>query len=195
MQNEALFYSAVGYGRISLPLILDPLAPEQKKPESGGLIRRIFKKVAERSKNAVIVDGIDDLLIAYGKCCLPIPGDPIVGFVSRGRGVTLHRTDCSKVPSIDPNRRVKTEWNKNAQLTRAACLRINCEDKPGMLASITNVISEEQVNITRVLVRTDKDQKAHIFMDVLVSNVSELNRIISQVEKISGVIAVQRQVG
>lgn len=193
LQNESSFYSAVGYGKVSLPVWLDPIAPRSDVKEDG-LIRRIFKKVTQRSKNAVIVDGIEDMLITYGKCCLPIPGDSIVGFVSRGRGVTLHRAECPKVPSIDVNRRVKTQWNKSAQLTRSACLIINCDDKPGMLASITHVISEEKVNITRVLVRTDKDKKAHIYMDVLVSNVSELNRIMSQVEKISGVISTQRQV-
>lgn len=196
INSENLFYSNVAYGKLSLPTLFAALSPATvQKKEDEGIIRKIFKKVSQRNRNAVLVDGLEDLLITFAKCCLPIPGDPIVGFVSRGRGVTLHRTDCSRVSSIDPGRRVTTAWNVNGELIRTARLKITCEDRAGMLAHITHAISEKKINITRALVRTTKDNKAIIFLDVSVSHIAELHGVIKEVEKINGVIGVERQVG
>ncbi len=195
ISSESFFYPAVAYGKVSLPGLFSLLAPEKKEPAEEGILRRIFKKASLRSRNAVSVDGLEDLLTMFGKCCLPIPGDPIVGFVTRGRGVTIHRLDCSKVTSIDPERRINAVWNNTAHISRTARLRISCEDKPGMLALITQTISEKEINITRALVRTTKDKKAIISLDVTVSQVAELHSVIKSVEKISGVIGVERQMG
>lgn len=197
--GEALFYPAVAYGKVSLATLLTPMTAGMEKSGAvstdEGIIKKMFRKVTQRTKNIVSVDGVDDLLIAFGKCCLPIQGDPIVGFVTRGRGVTLHRVDCPKVPAIDPERRVDAVWNTSMEILRTARLRITCEDKPGMLAGITQNISEKKVNITRALVRTTKDKKAIIFMDVSVSHIQELHGVIKAVEGISGVIAVEREMG
>lgn len=197
--DEESFYSSVAYGKVSLTQIFSLLGhaekPQEETKKKEGIIRKIFKKVSQKNKDAVSVDGIDDVLMTYGKCCLPLPGDSLVGFITRGRGVTLHRVECTKVPGIDVERRVNAQWDSKAKVTRTARLSITCEDKPGMLAAITQAISEEKVNITRALVRTTKDKKALIHLDVTVAHVNELHAVMKEVEKISGVIAVERQMG
>ncbi len=200
VNGDANFYAAIAYGKFSVSSMLAQVSPgselkPQKEVKEDGLIRKIFKKVSQRAKNAVLVDGLDNLLIAFGKCCMPIPGDRIIGFITRGRGVTLHRMDCPKVPSVDPERRVNAVWNANTELTRTARLQITSEDKPGMLAGITQEISDRKVNITKALVRTTRDKKAIIFLDVTVTHVSELNGVMKGLEKLNGVIAVEREMG
>lgn len=193
-------FAALAYGKVSMTrlfeligkAIMPPSSPDQ---EDGGIIKRIFRKVSARERDVVKVDGLDDVLMTYGKCCLPLPGDAIVGFITRGRGVTLHRVECSTVPSIDVERRVNAVWNKNARAAKTARLGITCEDQTGMLAGIAQVISEKKINITRALVRTTRDKKALISLDVTVSHLSELLGIMKEVEKVKGVISVDRRLG
>ncbi|MBI2340610.1 MAG: bifunctional (p)ppGpp synthetase/guanosine-3',5'-bis(diphosphate) 3'-pyrophosphohydrolase [Deltaproteobacteria bacterium] len=197
--GENSLYSALAYGKISMPVITAALFPEKTKttavPPPEGFLKKIFRKVSKQTRDVVRIDGLEDLLIAFGKCCHPIQGDPIVGFVTRGRGVTLHRIDCPKVPSIDPARRVNADWNYKTDLVRTARLKILCEDKPGMLAEITAAISSRQANITKALVRTTRDKKAVISMDVGVRDTDELHAIMKSLEKIEGVISVERELG
>lgn len=179
-----------------MPALISQIAPDKikegKKPEDG-LLRKIFKKVSLQTRDVVRVDGLEDLLVSFAKCCFPIQGDPIVGFVTRGRGVTIHRVDCPKVPAIDPERRVNAAWNMNVDLIRTARIRITCEDKTGMLADITKAISDKKINITKAVVRTTRDLKALIALDVGAPHLSELHSIMKAVEKIDGVISVERE--
>ncbi|MDO8519575.1 MAG: bifunctional (p)ppGpp synthetase/guanosine-3',5'-bis(diphosphate) 3'-pyrophosphohydrolase [Deltaproteobacteria bacterium] len=196
--GEASFYSAVAYGKVSMPSFLSQVVPGLVAlgggPAKEGLLRRIFRKVSQRTKDLVLIDGLDEILVSFAKCCSPVQGDPIVGFVTRGRGVTIHRTDCSAVPSIDPERRVRADWNYGVDLTRMAKLKILCENRTGMLAEIAKVVSERKMDITQAAVRTTKDEKAIILMQVGVRNVSELHAMMKGVEKIDGVITVEREI-
>lgn len=197
--GENSFYSALAYGKLAMPVIVAQIAPDKlASPVSTakeGLLRKIFNKVSRQTRDVVQIDGLEDLLVTFGKCCYPLQGDAIVGFVTRGRGVTIHRVDCPKVPAIDPDRRVNADWTYNTKLIRTARIKILCEDKPGMLAEITAAISERKANITKALVRTTKDRKAVIFMDVGVHDAAELHVIMKSCEKIDGVIAVEREFG
>ncbi|MBI4411778.1 MAG: bifunctional (p)ppGpp synthetase/guanosine-3',5'-bis(diphosphate) 3'-pyrophosphohydrolase [Deltaproteobacteria bacterium] len=197
--GESSFYSALAYGKIAMPAIVSQIAPDKvgrtTEPKEGGLLRKIFNKVSRQTRDMVRIDGLEDLLVTFGKCCYPLQGDPIVGFVTRGRGVTIHRLDCSKVPAIDPDRRVNADWNYNTELIRTARLKILCEDKTGMLAEITQAISDKKLNITKAIVRTTKDKKAVIWMDVGVRDINALHALMKSVEKIDGVIAVGRELG
>ena len=196
--GENSFYSALAYGKLAMPVIISQVAPEKinrgAEPKEG-LLRKIFNKVSRQTRDVVRIDGLEDLLVTFGKCCYPLQGDPIVGFVTRGRGVTIHRLDCSKVPAIDPDRRVNADWNYNTELVRIARLRIFCEDKTGMLAEITKAISDKKLNITKAIVKTTKDCKAVISMDVGVRDTNALHALMKSVEKIEGVIAVERELG
>ena len=168
LQEEESFFAAVAYGKISVPGLLAKLFPDKKgttAPQEEGFIRKIFNKVSKRHKGMILVDGLDDILVTFGRCCSPVCGDSIVGFITRGRGVS-----------------------------RNAKLRILCESRAGMLAAITQAIADRKVNITKAIIRTTRDEKAIILLDVAVTDVNELNAVMKGVEKIGGVIAAERQV-
>jgi len=196
ISGDASFYTAVAYGKVAVPSLLSIIVPsslqESEKPE--GLIRRIFKKVSQRTRNFVMVSGIEDVLVTFGKCCNPVPGDPIIGFITRGRGVTLHRIECPKVSEIDPERRVNTTWNTQVEIERNAKLKVICENKMGMLANIAKKVADRKINIIRAVVTTTKDLKAIIHLDVQVKSLSDLQTVIKAVEKIKGVLSVLREI-
>lgn len=192
--GEANFYSMLAYGKLSLTAFFTHVVPEKNlasdTPE--GVISKIFKKVGQKNRNTVLVEGIDDILVTFGKCCMPIKGDPIIGFVTRGRGVTIHRTDCYKVYTIDIARRVTATWNAAIDLTRTARLVVSCENKPGLLAGIAQKMSDKNINISKVLVHSTRDEKAIITMDVEVGHIAELQSVMKSIEGVSGVIHVER---
>lgn len=189
------FYSAVAYGKLNPADIIEIL--EQKDGGKGKLeenvIKKIFKKVASKNKNLILVDQQDDILVTFAKCCTPVNGDPIVGFVTRGRGVTVHRGSCNKVFSTDTERRVDVAWNDRVEVERPTRLVILTEDRKGLLADVTKVISEKGVNITKLLVKTTRDAMAYIFLDVSVMHVNELLRVMKAIENIRGVLRVERE--
>lgn len=188
-------YSALAYGKLSMPAILAAVAPDKKpiKDAKPSLLSRIFKKVSEETKDLVLISNMEDLLVTFAKCCAPVCGDPIIGFVTRGRGVSVHRAECGKVPDIDPERRVDATWNPKAKVIRTALIRIVCDSRPGMLAKITQAISDKKINITKAIVRTTRDEKAMVSMDISVTHVSELHTVLHAMEKLKGVISVERQ--
>ena len=188
------YYSHLAYGKMNPKDAFERLKKEtvKKVEESDNVISRIFKKVASKNKNLVLVDGIDDVMVNFAKCCTPVKGDPIIGFVTIGRGVTIHRLDCDKVFQTDSNRRVDVDWNVGSAQERSARVSIISEDSTGLLAEVTKVISEKSVNITKLLVKTSKDGLAHISLDLSVQNVNDLVKIMHRIEKIKGVINVTR---
>lgn len=198
--DEKALYSSIAYGKIATKDLLEVIYPEKIKEKEEGkasdnIIKKIFKKVSMKNREIITVDGLDGILINFAKCCSPIPGDRIVGFITRGRGVTIHRVVCSKVPEVDTNRRVKASWNQEKDLTRLARITLTTINEPGMLAKISHSISQKKVNITKVVVRTTKDQKAVMFLNIDVSSVKELNAVMKDLQKIKGVIDVERNMG
>jgi GTP pyrophosphokinase len=189
------FYSALAYGKVGTNEILDSLLNKDvvKEAAQENVIKKIFQKVGVKNKNLILVDQQDDILVTFAKCCSPVNGDPIVGFVTRGRGVTVHRASCNKVFSTDTERRVDVAWNDKADLERVAKVVVFVEDRKGMLADITKVISEKGVNITKLLVKTTKDSTATILLDVSVKHASELLRVIKAIENIRGVLKAERE--
>jgi GTP pyrophosphokinase len=157
------------------------------------------------ARNAVMVSGLGDVLIRFAKCCHPIPGDPIVGFVTRGRGVTVHHTACKKALESDNARRIEVAWTSatnaptkeakvpSAPPRRSVKVRVFCDDHPGMLASMTQTISAQGVNISQASVRTMKDKRAICVFEILVTGVDQLNKVISSLEAKEGIITVERQ--
>lgn len=188
------YYSALAYGKVQVKEFSDHLTKQEteKVKESDNVISKIFKKVAAKNKNLVLVDGLDDVMVNFAKCCTPVKGDPIIGFVTRGRGVTVHRLDCDKVLSTDANRRLEVAWNEKAMQDRSTRVSIISEDKPGILAEVAKVISEKGVNISKLLVKTNKDGIAHLSLDVSVKSVQDLMRVIQGIENIKGVVSVNR---
>ncbi len=194
--KENLFM-AIGYGKLSprqviakiIPDKVDQL-PEEKKPETA--IGKIIKKVKGRAKSMVLVKGVDDILVSFGKCCNPLPGDSIIGFITRGRGVTVHASNCQRVLATDPQRRIEVSWDLSAKVPTNARIKVVCVDSPGLLANISKSITLAGANISLAQIRTTSDKKAINIFEVGIIDRTHLQNLINSVEKIKGVISVER---
>ncbi len=202
---------ALGYGKLTSrdvsrklfpPEVID--SPSEEAQKEKGIFQKIISTALRKSdaRNVVMVSGMGDVLIRFAKCCHPIPGDPIVGFVTRGRGVTVHNTSCKKALDSDNDRRIEVEWTKVTKADkegkplgpkRSVKVKVFCNDTPGMLASMTQTISGQGVNISQATVRTMKDKKAVCVFEILVTGVDQLNKVISSLESKEGILNVERQ--
>ena len=142
--------------------------------------------------NAVIVDGLDDLMVRMAKCCNPIPGDSIVGYVTRGRGITVHTKECKRVHSAELNRGVNVEWNPNLGIKYPVTIRVITLDKPGMLSLISNQITNQGINIRSAMAKSLPDRRGSFIFEIEVGDYSELLKSIHNIEALEEVISVQR---
>jgi GTP pyrophosphokinase len=131
-------------------------------------------------------------MVRFGRCCNPLPGERITGFITRGRGVTVHAGDCPQVMETDARRRVDVRWEHNGEVLRPAKLDVTCVDEPGMLAAMTKAISSTGVNISRAQVRSTPDRTALNTFEVMVGDIEALNRLIRNLSKVRGVLRVDR---
>ena len=148
--------------------------------------------VGRQTKGGVQVSGIDDVMVRFGRCCNPLPGERITGFITRGRGVTVHAIDCLRVMESDPQRRVEVAWDGAAGHFRPVQVEVTGVDAPGLLAAMSKAISSAGVNISRAEVRTGIDKKAVNVFELMVDSVDALNRVMRGLGKVKGVMKVQR---
>lgn len=199
VKGEDHLYTLIGYGKFSVFQVLSALLPKEKlearpteeKGEESPL-KRIFRKAFDRSRQSVRVSGYDDVLINLGRCCNPIPGESIIGFITRGRGVTIHSVNCNKVLTSDQARRIDAAWDLKAKLPISTRIRVVCVDKPGLLADISKSISAEGVNISQAFCRSVGDQKSVNTFEVGVQDLKHLNHLLKSLQKVKGVISVER---
>jgi GTP pyrophosphokinase len=194
----------LGYGRTQPEEIVAQVVPkeamEQKleaaKAEDQSFLKKVFAAAKRRSesRNAITVANLDDVLIRFGRCCSPLPGDSIIGFITRGRGVTVHTATCTKAIDNDEARRVEVKWNivDKANIRRHVKIRVLSADEPGLLALMSQTISACGVNITSANIRTTKDKKAIALFDVEVGDLTQLHKVQSALEGKRGVISVER---
>jgi GTP pyrophosphokinase len=192
----------VGYGRLEPRHLVDRLAPapakEVPKTEESSFMEKVVRAAAQKTRKSnslVSVDGMDDVLVHFAKCCHPIPGDPISGFISRGRGVMVHRADCPKAFELDQLRKVDVAWT-GSQATegqeRVVRVRVISNDVPGLLKSMSEVFSVQGINIESAQIRTTKDKKAICNFEVRVKDATQLNNAIYELQKIKGILGVTR---
>ena len=187
----------VGYGRLSATHIIDLLAPPTRPSEAVGdreaatTIRKIPKKAEEKS---VKVKGGKDVLMQLSKCCNPVPGDEIMGYITRGRGLTIHSVGCPNLRALDwdHNRLVEAEWDPSVEGTHTVKVSVLTVDRTGVLADISAAISECQANITRAEISTREDRKAVLDFVLEVTNALHLERLLNGVERVDGVIRAKR---
>jgi GTP pyrophosphokinase len=185
----------LGYGKIVAPTVVAVLLPEAERSQPAkapGPIEKILRKVTGTSTTGIQVQGIDDVLIRFAKCCSPVPGDPILGFVTHGRGVAVHTRDCSKALDLDPVRRVDVEWDSKARAPRPVSVQVICADKPGLLADISKTFSEVGVNISQAHCRATDDERAVNTFQFTVRDLDELKTVIRALQRIPGVYSAQR---
>jgi len=183
-------YASVGHGKLSAHQIVNKLMPE--KPEEEIPLPKITKPLKE--PKGITIKGIDDILYHTAKCCFPIPGDSLVGFVTRGRGVSVHRRDCPNLDklAVDDARLVDVEWKTEDGVTSPTRLLIETVDKPGMLASLSAIISSMEVNISHLEASSTEDKKAHITFILEVRDKSQLSGLTRKIAQLEGVLRVSR---
>jgi len=193
-------FAAISYGKIAASTLARKLSGGEalRKPETAASgvvpkrLRQLFQRERRRSSSGVRVSGTPDVLVRFAGCCEPLPGDEIIGFVTRGRGVTVHSRGCVKVFALDPDRRIDTEWDGDEAVRRAIEIRVLSRDEPGILAKITNTISAAGVNIGAATITTDAGQAAVQSFELWILDVSELNAVMKAITKLKGVISVER---
>jgi guanosine-3',5'-bis(diphosphate) 3'-pyrophosphohydrolase len=190
-------FSAVGYGKLSAVSTARKLRgedpPEEPSQSAPQRLRNLFRRNKPKTSGAgIMVSGLPDVMVRFGGCCSPLPGDEIVGFVTRGRGVTVHAKDCAHAFELDPDRRIDVEWDSDAQVLRKIKIRVNSKDEPGILAKITKSISAAGINIGGVTVTTDGGPNAIQNFELWVQEVGTLNQIIREIERVKGVLSVER---
>jgi GTP pyrophosphokinase len=190
---EGLF-SAVGYGKLPAAQVLRRLRPDAAPapPEPEKKRRGFFRRPKPSSTSGIRVSGMGDVLVRFGQCCAPLAGDEVVGFVTRGRGVTVHVKDCRKVFALDPNRRIEVAWDEQADERRKIRIRVLSIDQPGILAQVTKSISQAGINIGGARVTTQPDQKANHTFDLWVADVKSLTAVMKEIQRIRGVLSVER---
>jgi GTP pyrophosphokinase len=188
---------ALGYGKASLFPLLRRLVPPEQLQEKGkeSRLEALFKRVTARKPSAIIVKGVDDIFIRLANCCHPVPGDPIVGFITRGRGVTIHAKNCSKALETDPARAIEVAWEEGTKAAHPVKLKVICADKPGLLADISRTITASDVDIRRAVVMTTRDKRAICSFDVSVNDAKHLSTLIKSIEKVKNVYSVERGKG
>jgi GTP pyrophosphokinase len=137
--------------------------------------------------------GVGDLLTQLGRCCNPVPGDDIVGYITRTRGVTVHRRDCHNIVHTHENERlVRVEWSTGAKQLYPVPVRVEAWDRVGLMRDISTVVSEEKVNMSYVNTQVNTDNVATVSLTLETSGIGQLSRVLSRLEGIRGVIAVTR---
>ena len=185
----------VGYGKITPLQVVRRFAPRQPAEEGQAsifnkLVGRVVRK--KKLKSGVLVRGVDDILIKFGKCCQPVPGDPIIGYITQGYGVTIHRTTCVNALRVNPERQIEVEWNQQIAETYPVKIRIVSHDRMGLLADVVGSISKYGANILNATSETSENKMVDSFFTIGVEDVSHLEKILSAVKKIKLVQEVKR---
>ena len=193
--NSDSFLEAIGSGLISIRDILNKISPNEKNDveEETSKGENKFLDFARGRSKGIKIQGITNLMVSFGKCCNPIPGDEMIGFITRGRGVTVHRSSCKSLPLLneESDRLIPVEWDVGRSDIFNVRLRVESIDRKGMLREITEVISSSNINITSVDMKV-KDALSTAFFIIQINNIKQLDRIINKVIKIPGVDNVER---
>ncbi|MFB0515379.1 MAG: bifunctional (p)ppGpp synthetase/guanosine-3',5'-bis(diphosphate) 3'-pyrophosphohydrolase [Candidatus Neomarinimicrobiota bacterium] len=194
-ETEDALYTALGRGDVTVRQVIEELVPELVQ-ESEGLDKKLAQppRRIRRSAQGVRVDGMSDLLISLGKCCRPIPGDEIIGFVTRGRGITVHRVTCANLPLIgeDHDRYVEVEWDVGKGRDFVVQLKVVAEDRKHFLKDVTESISKLNTNIVSVDLSVEEGILT-LFMAVGVDGIRKLQRIQNRIRMIPGIIYMERE--
>ncbi|MER2000885.1 MAG: ACT domain-containing protein, partial [Lysinibacillus sp.] len=180
------------------------LAEKQRKErEQEEALEKITKEMKnntaaqkKRTDSGVTVKGIDNLLIRLSRCCTPVPGDEIVGFITKGRGVSVHRADCTNILEEGfAERLIEVEWENEVQVHRKEYpvdIEITAFDRPGVLNDVMHAVSETKTNIMAVSGRADRDKIATIHLTISISNITGLHKVVDKIKQLPDIYSVQR---
>ena len=202
--------AAVGHGGLKEGQVVNKLAEEFNKEQKQKITDEQVLEAAEhvrerrpeeKQKGGIVVKGVDDVAVRFSKCCNPVPGDEIVGFVTRGRGVSIHRTDCVNLLSMsetDRSRLIEAEWQEGSEgsgQTYTTEISIYANNRKGMLADVSKVFLELDIDILTMNVSNYKKGRATLSMSFDINGVAQLNQVIARIRNIEGVVDIERKVG
>ncbi|MDF2891371.1 MAG: (p)ppGpp synthetase [Clostridia bacterium] len=197
-------YASVGYGGVTPNLILNRLKEEYKKlvkPEDKDIIAELEEKLQKpevvrkkTNSNGIRVKGIENVMIRFSRCCNPVPGDEVFGYITKGRGVSVHRKNCPNANEFlqQAERLIDVEWQSETKVSYNADVEIRAYDRKGLLVEITTIIDESKINISSFYSRTTKDRMAIINFILEIHDVEQLNKLIRKFKKIEGIVDVFR---
>ena len=186
--------ASVGYGKITPLQIVRKVEPKpEEKEDSASFLDKIISRVRKKKpKTGVTVKGVDDILIKFGKCCQPVPGDSITGYITRGYGVTVHRTNCVNALKMNPDRQIDVEWSVDTADTYPVKILVRSYDRVGLLADITANISKNGANILSANTETRHSKIVDSLFTIAVENTDHLNRVLSAIRKVKHIQDVRR---
>jgi guanosine-3',5'-bis(diphosphate) 3'-pyrophosphohydrolase len=195
---EDLFV-AVGYGKVSMRQVLQRFVPAERldqarEPEPPRRLKDAVKRFLRVGEERIQVKGTDDLLVYRAKCCNPIMGEPITGFITRGKGVSVHSQNCPNVTSLmyDPERKVAVEWEKGGAGAYEVQIAVGVEDRPGLLAAITALLAGLSTDIRTAEAKTFDDRTASIHLTLRIHDLKHLEKVLRSIRGVPGVIDVER---
>ena len=196
-------YLAVGFGANTATKVIARMLIEYRKdnPEEDleekleELSKERSQKKNKSSSNGIIVKGIDNCLVKFSKCCNPLPGDEIIGYITKGRGVSIHRKDCVNVKELikEENRIIDVYWEEEEKASYNVDIEIEANDRIGLLSDILKAIANSKVNILAVNTKTGKDRIASIYITLETKNINELNGVLKAIRKVDSVFEVRRK--
>ncbi|MFQ6672519.1 MAG: RelA/SpoT family protein, partial [Candidatus Tectimicrobiota bacterium] len=187
----------IGYGKVSVRQVALKLLPEEQ-------VEALQAQEVEAARGAppakpkategVKVKGVEDIMLHFAKCCSPVPGDEIIGYVTRGRGVSIHTADCPSLAAIEvnPERRVDVQWDVTKETPHTVSILVETVDRPGVLAKVTNAIADCKVNITECSVHTSGAERAEIYFAIDILDLKHLEEVMGEIGKLKAVLTVQR---
>jgi GTP diphosphokinase / guanosine-3',5'-bis(diphosphate) 3'-diphosphatase len=201
--NEDDMYAAVGYNGVTALQVANRLTEKWRKKRDQEQAANIANKISDlkafpsskKRESGVRVSGIDNLLIRLSKCCNPVPGDEIVGFITKGRGVSVHRADCTNIETSDAQSRlIPVEWETtlNDRKEYNVDIEITGYDRRGLLNSVLQAVNEAKTNISAVSGKTDRNKMATINMTIMIHNVSHLQKVVERIKQIPDIYSVRR---
>ena len=190
--------AAIGYGKLAPRTVLTRLIPQdqlQERPPEGRVAQVVRRVLRTGGEDRIKVNGVDDLMVFRARCCNPIRGEKIIGYISRGKGVSVHAAKCPNVVNLlyDPERRIDVEWDNAVDESRYTVrLTMQVEDRKGILADVSAKVADINTNITSVEATTDEDRRGRINMTVEINDMKHLEKVIKSLRGVNGVLDVER---
>ncbi|MEW6615862.1 MAG: bifunctional (p)ppGpp synthetase/guanosine-3',5'-bis(diphosphate) 3'-pyrophosphohydrolase [Thermodesulfobacteriota bacterium] len=195
LQDVDDLLAEVGYGKLSVKQIIHAIMPEERLATEfteEAVLEKVAKKTGKKDGSGIKIRGVEDIMMRFGKCCNPLPGDDIIGYITRGRGVTVHLSNCPTVLHSVSERTIDVEWDLEDKSMHLVRIRVVCVDKKGLLAAMSSSIALSEANIINAQVHTTQEKKAVSIFEVEVSDLKHLQNIINSMQNVKGVINVER---
>ena len=197
LSDADAMYSLIGHNQLSPKTVIDKILKEQAEAEESETVSITVSTIRRenRARSGIYVEGLDDVLVRLSRCCLPVPGDSIIGFVTRGKGVSVHRTDCVNAISLAGmhlERLIEVEWDKDQTGVFSAAIEVKALDRTGLLADITKTMSDCHVNILTARTSTSADRIAQLKFEFELADYAHLDSVLKTLRRIDGVYSAYR---